>query len=121
MLVAAILIASSYVFDWAAQLFGFGVLLFCVVPMATIIVHLETTKALTHEEKSLWRQQLFSWWKHAANKRVTAFLGLYRVIKHDWPTEKAFALMRSVWEPDSVWSAFIADQKRIPPDLLISC
>jgi protein tyrosine phosphatase (PTP) superfamily phosphohydrolase (DUF442 family) len=44
----------------------------------------------------------------AANKRVTAFLGLYRVIRQGWPPEEAFALMRSVWEPDPVWSAFIA-------------
>jgi uncharacterized protein (TIGR01244 family) len=44
----------------------------------------------------------------AANKRVTAFLGLYRTIKLGWPAEKAFALMRSVWEPDPVWANFIA-------------
>ena len=45
----------------------------------------------------------------AANKRVTAFLGLYRAIKLNWGIEKAFALMRDVWEPDPVWSVFIAD------------
>jgi protein tyrosine phosphatase (PTP) superfamily phosphohydrolase (DUF442 family) len=44
----------------------------------------------------------------AANKRVTAFLGLYRVIRQGWPPAEAFALMRSVWEPDPVWSAFLA-------------
>jgi len=44
----------------------------------------------------------------AANKRVTAFLGLHRVIRQGWPPEEAFALMRSVWEPDPVWSGFIA-------------
>jgi len=44
----------------------------------------------------------------AANKRVTAFLGLYRVIQQGWPPEEAFSLMRSVWEPDPVWSAFIS-------------
>ena len=43
----------------------------------------------------------------AANLRVTAFLGLYRVIKLGWPEESAFELMRSVWEPDEVWKAFI--------------
>jgi protein tyrosine phosphatase (PTP) superfamily phosphohydrolase (DUF442 family) len=43
----------------------------------------------------------------AKNMRVTAFLGLYRVLRRGWPRERAFALMRSVWEPDAVWSAFI--------------
>ena len=46
----------------------------------------------------------------AANKRVTAFVGLYRTIKLGWPVDKAFALMRSVWEPDPVWAAFIEEQ-----------
>jgi protein tyrosine phosphatase (PTP) superfamily phosphohydrolase (DUF442 family) len=44
----------------------------------------------------------------AANKRVTAFLGLYRVIKQNWDIEQAFGLMRDVWEPDAVWSSFIS-------------
>jgi uncharacterized protein (TIGR01244 family) len=47
----------------------------------------------------------------AANKRVTAFVGLYRTIKLGWPVDKAFALMHSVWEPDPVWAAFIAKQR----------
>ena len=44
----------------------------------------------------------------AANKRVTAFLGLYRVVRQGWPEEEAFALMRSLWEPDAVWASFIS-------------
>ena len=44
----------------------------------------------------------------AANYRVTAFIGLYRVIREGWSLEKAFEPMRSVWEPDEVWKAFIA-------------
>ena len=44
----------------------------------------------------------------AANKRVTAFVGLYRTLKLGWPADKAFALMHSVWEPDPVWLAFIS-------------
>ena len=44
----------------------------------------------------------------AANKRVTAFLGLYRVIKHGWNAESAFAPMKEVWEPNGVWSSFIS-------------
>jgi len=43
----------------------------------------------------------------AANKRVTAFLGLYRIVRLGWDPEEAFALMHSVWEPDVVWSQFI--------------
>jgi protein tyrosine phosphatase (PTP) superfamily phosphohydrolase (DUF442 family) len=44
----------------------------------------------------------------AANKRVTAFLGLYRVLKEHWAVNEAFALMRRVWEPDQVWESFIS-------------
>lgn len=44
----------------------------------------------------------------AANKRATAFLGLFRMIRQGWSAEAAFALMRSVWEPDAIWSSFMA-------------
>ena len=44
----------------------------------------------------------------AANKRVTAFLGLYRVLKQGWPREEAFQLMDSVWQPNEVWATFIS-------------
>lgn len=48
-------------------------------------------------------------WVHcAANMRVTAFLGLYRVLRLGWEPERAFEVMRSVWEPNEVWAAFIA-------------
>ena len=47
-------------------------------------------------------------WIHcAANIRVSAFLGLYRVIKQGWNQDEAFALMHGLWEPDQVWSTFI--------------
>lgn len=47
-------------------------------------------------------------WVHcAANMRVTAFMGLYRVIRLGWTRAPAFELMHSVWSPDAVWSAFI--------------
>ena len=50
-------------------------------------------------------------WVHcAANMRVTAFLGLYRVLRLRWPEEDAFSVMRTVWKPDQVWSAFITSQ-----------
>ena len=50
-------------------------------------------------------------WIHcAANMRVSSFLGLYRVLRQGWPEDEAFAVMRSVWQPDAVWSSFIARQ-----------
>ncbi|MEO8005579.1 MAG: protein tyrosine phosphatase family protein [Betaproteobacteria bacterium] len=48
-------------------------------------------------------------WVHcAANVRVSAFLGLYRVIKLGWENERAFELMNGVWQANDVWSRFIA-------------
>jgi uncharacterized protein (TIGR01244 family) len=48
-------------------------------------------------------------WIHcAANMRVSVFLGLYRVRRQGWPQDTAFELMRGLWEPNEVWSAFIA-------------
>lgn len=48
-------------------------------------------------------------WVHcAANMRVSAFLGLYRVLRQGADRETAFDLMHDLWQPDAVWSAFIA-------------
>lgn len=44
----------------------------------------------------------------AANKRASAFWGLYQSIKRDEPADQAFALMRSIWKPTPVWSSFIS-------------
>ncbi|HTT08903.1 MAG TPA: protein tyrosine phosphatase family protein [Gammaproteobacteria bacterium] len=44
----------------------------------------------------------------AANMRVTAFLGLYQAIKQNKSVEEAFALMKTVWEPNPTWLSFIA-------------
>ena len=44
----------------------------------------------------------------AANYRVTAFLGLYRVARQGWSSGEAFDLMLTVWEPNEVWTHFIA-------------
>jgi len=51
----------------------------------------------------------------AANMRVSAFLGLYRVLKHGWAREDAFALMDTVWQPNDVWSEFIAQMLATAP------
>ena len=44
----------------------------------------------------------------AANKRVTSFLGLYRVIRKNWDVAAAFAPMREIWEPNAAWAPFIS-------------
>ena len=43
----------------------------------------------------------------AANKRVTAFLGLYRVLREHRDVERAFEPMKEIWEPNSAWAPFI--------------
>ena len=58
-------------------------------------------------------------WVHcAANIRVSAFLGLYRVLRQGWERDAAFELMHSLWQADEVWSTFIASmlaQQASPP------
>lgn len=44
----------------------------------------------------------------AANARVSAFLGLYKVIRQNEAADAAFEAMKSVWEPNSVWASFIS-------------
>jgi len=51
----------------------------------------------------------------AANYRVTAFVGLYRVLCEGWAADKAFEPMRSVWEPDRVWTQFIGNMLQRTP------
>src|SRR4030095_8709684 len=45
----------------------------------------------------------------AANYRVAALGGLYRVLREGWTADKALEPMRSVWEPDAIWKQFLAD------------
>jgi protein tyrosine phosphatase (PTP) superfamily phosphohydrolase (DUF442 family) len=48
-------------------------------------------------------------WVHcAANMRVTAFVGLYWVLRRGWDRARAFELMNGVWQPNEVWAGFIA-------------
>ncbi len=48
-------------------------------------------------------------WIHCAtNKRVSAFLCLYRIIRLGMERDHAFAQMLEVWAPNEVWSSFIA-------------
>jgi protein tyrosine phosphatase (PTP) superfamily phosphohydrolase (DUF442 family) len=49
-------------------------------------------------------------WVHcAANIRVSAFLGLYWTLREGRDRGQAFALVRTLWEPDPIWARFIAD------------
>ncbi len=43
------------------------------------------------------------------NWRVSTFMYLYRVIRLGVPHETAVWDMLSIWEPDEIWSQFIAD------------
>ena len=43
----------------------------------------------------------------AANKRVTAFLGLYNLLRLHHSREQAFRLMNDIWQPEGVWADFI--------------
>lgn len=48
-------------------------------------------------------------WVHcAANMRVTAFLGLYWVLRRGMEYARAFELMNGLWQPNEVWTRFIA-------------
>jgi len=50
----------------------------------------------------------------AANKRVSAFLYLRRVIKQRADPAAARLDLESVWQPDQVWTRFITDQLQRP-------
>ncbi len=45
----------------------------------------------------------------AANFRVSAFVALYGEVRLDWPRDRADAHIRTFWEPNEVWLAFIRD------------
>ena len=45
-----------------------------------------------------------------ANKRVSAFVYLYRVLHRGVPEEQTRTDMREIWQPDEVWSRPIAEQ-----------
>jgi protein tyrosine phosphatase (PTP) superfamily phosphohydrolase (DUF442 family) len=50
----------------------------------------------------------------AANKRVSAFLYLRRVLKQRADPAAARLDLESVWQPDPVWTRFMADQLKRP-------
>jgi hypothetical protein len=46
----------------------------------------------------------------AVNKRVSAFVFLYRVLRGDSAIGEAEKDLHAIWEPDAVWSRFIREQ-----------
>jgi protein tyrosine phosphatase (PTP) superfamily phosphohydrolase (DUF442 family)/ribosomal protein S18 acetylase RimI-like enzyme len=48
----------------------------------------------------------------AANKRVSCFVALYGELRGGWSRARADGFIRRIWEPDAVWSAFIAGVRR---------
>jgi protein tyrosine phosphatase (PTP) superfamily phosphohydrolase (DUF442 family) len=43
----------------------------------------------------------------AANKRVSAFMALYRMIELGWSQPQAQAQMLQIWEPNAAWRSFM--------------
>lgn len=48
----------------------------------------------------------------AANKRVSVFLALYRILEQQWNPETAMKDVHAIWQPDEVWQAFIDETLR---------
>lgn len=46
----------------------------------------------------------------AANKRVSVFVALYRVLILGWDNDKAISELNTVWQPNEVWQSFIRRQ-----------
>lgn len=46
----------------------------------------------------------------AANKRVSAFMALYRILSLGWPVDEAIKALNVMWQPDDIWQTFIDNQ-----------
>jgi len=46
----------------------------------------------------------------AANKRVSVFVALYRIISLGWPADIAIKELKTVWLPNKIWQSFIEQQ-----------
>ena len=55
-----------------------------------------------------------------ANFRASAFVALYRILRLDWKTEDAFAVMHTIWDEDTypVWEMFIENALKRSEDRL---
>ena len=45
----------------------------------------------------------------AANKRVSVFVALYRVIEEGRRLDEVWTDVEAIWQPDAVWQAFLRD------------
>jgi len=45
----------------------------------------------------------------AANKRVSAFMALYRQLRQGWSAEAVMPDVHAIWEPDDVWRWFLEE------------
>lgn len=54
----------------------------------------------------------------AANKRVSAFVYLYRILRQGMAAPVAKTDLLAIWEPDTIWKQFMNDtlQRRLTPD-----
>jgi protein tyrosine phosphatase (PTP) superfamily phosphohydrolase (DUF442 family) len=48
----------------------------------------------------------------AANKRVSVFVALYRVIEEGRRLDEVWSDVEAIWQPDAAWQAFIRDTLR---------
>ena len=46
----------------------------------------------------------------AANKRVSAFIALYRILVLGWEKDKAIHELEQIWRPNNIWESFIERQ-----------
>jgi len=46
----------------------------------------------------------------AANKRVSVFMALYRILVIGWEKEKAIYELEKIWKPNRIWKSFIQNQ-----------
>ena len=46
----------------------------------------------------------------AANKRVSVFIALYRILILGWEKDKAIKKLHTVWQPNDIWQSFINQQ-----------
>jgi protein tyrosine phosphatase (PTP) superfamily phosphohydrolase (DUF442 family) len=51
----------------------------------------------------------------AANKRVSAFMYLYRVLHQGVPSEEALPAMHRIWTPNPTWQRFISEMLQADP------
>ena len=46
----------------------------------------------------------------AANKRVSVFIALYRIMVLGWEKDKAINELEKIWKPNNIWESFIERQ-----------